>query len=392
MSDVLRFDFATGPISRVSLTPVGGWRIDARLTRVGVLAYKYADGSTKREYRPAEEVFHEDSLASARGAAVTMGHPPDLVTPTTFAELSKGHVGDDVRPDGSLVAASVHVNAAEALFGVAEGDSVELSMGYICKLDETPGVTPEGEPYDAIQRTIRYNHVALLPPGAGRAGRDCRLRLDSASAIRESMSKIRIDGDEYDVTHLTSAQSAVSRLEKKVTDCVDAVKAAEGRVLAEKKRADEAEKASSPEAIRKAASFRAGLIAQARATKLGSTYLADEAEAAATDDDSIIKAVVEQLAPGMPLEGLDHAGLMIALRMASAMSAKAAPAEKEEAGSDPIKAAGTPGAALDAAAATRGTGAPKDPEPAPDGHAAHARAYAKRADSWKLSLETRKAG
>lgn len=386
MGDVLRFDTIAGSASRVSITPVGGWRIDARLTRVGVLAYRYSDGTVKREYRPAEEVFHADSLATMRGAAVTIGHPPDLVTPETFAALNKGHVGDDVRPDGSLVAASVDVNAADALAGVADGDSIELSMGYICKTDETPGVTPEGEPYDAIQRSIRYNHVALLPPGAGRAGPDCRLRLDSASAIRDSMSKIRIDGDEYDATH-ASAQTAVQRLEKKVTDYVDAVKAAETKAAAADKARLDAVEAASPLAIRKAAAFRADLIARARATKLGPNYLADEDVQAATDDDSIIKEVIAQLVPGMPLDGLDHVGLMIALKMASAMKGGAKPDPEPKPDAAPL----APGAALDAAAATRGSGVPVLPEPPPDGHAAHAKMFAARADSWKTSL-ARKAG
>jgi uncharacterized protein len=55
-------------------------------------------------------------------------------------------------------------------------------MGYEVREDHTPG-TWNGQAYDLVQRDIRYNHVALLPPGSGRAGRECALRLDSTAAV-----------------------------------------------------------------------------------------------------------------------------------------------------------------------------------------------------------------
>ena len=378
----VRFDLATSvPVANITRTPIGGLRIDARPTRVGVLAYRYSDGSIKREYRPPSEVFRADSLASMRGAAVTIGHPPELVTPDTWRSVNVGSVGEDVREDGDLVAASVAVNDAAALAQIGTRDVIELSSGYTCDTDETPGVTPTGEAYDAIQKNIVYNHVALLPAGTGRAGADCRLRLDAASAIRESMLKIRIDGIEYDAGS-ASAQEALDRLVKRLSEKVSELDAA---VKVSSARADVAEKAADPVALRKAAAFRADLISRARATKLGPKYCADEDVMAATDDDSIIKAVIGQLAPEMDLSGLDHAGLMIALKLVSSMRAPAAPAD---ASADAIDAAGTPGAALDAASIVR-------PLPlavaAVDADTSHAAAHAMRADAWKISLVRKEA-
>ena len=37
----------------------------------------------------------------------------------------------------------------------------ELSLGYNLDLDETPGEW-EGQPYDAVQRNIVINHLALV--------------------------------------------------------------------------------------------------------------------------------------------------------------------------------------------------------------------------------------
>ena len=50
----------------------------------------------------------------------------------------------------------------------------ELSCGYNLRLDETPGVW-EGQPYDAIQRDIEINHLALVDKA--RAGEQARLNL-----------------------------------------------------------------------------------------------------------------------------------------------------------------------------------------------------------------------
>lgn len=330
-----RFD--TGTITKVTRTPVGGVRLDARPTKVGVFQYRTDTGEIRREYRPPEEVFHPESLASLKGAPVTIRHPTEegkrvLVTPENFNTYSKGHVIEEGRTDsdGVHVAAAADINASDAIAFVAAGN-VELSMGYTCDEDKTPGVTPEGEPYDLRQIGIRYNHFALLGPGEARGGSTCALRTDSAAGICQDM-KITIAGKEYDAG---SAEAAA------------AIKAVEERA----QRADAAEKEAAELKKAERLRFRMSLLAQARATKLGPRYLTDEAEAAATDDDTIIKAVIGQLAPNMDLSGLDHAGLMIALKMASSLSTPAEkPKDEPPAGAPPA----APGMALDDALSLRG--------------------------------------
>lgn len=161
-------------------TPSGGLRIPARVTRVGVLQYSDAEGNTWGELRPSEEVFAEDSLATLRMAPVTDLHPGALVTPETWRTLAKGHVADDVRRDGEYVAASVCVLDADEIELVRSRQRVEVSCGYECDVDETPGVH-EGIAYRAIQRNIRYNHLGLGPQGWGRAGSSVALRMDGAA-------------------------------------------------------------------------------------------------------------------------------------------------------------------------------------------------------------------
>jgi hypothetical protein len=164
--------------------PNGALRVDAFPTRAGVLEYSNADGKTWLEYRPPEEVFAADSLATLKAATVTDLHPEEMVTPANWAALAKGHMGDDARrADGDLVGCSVIVQDAAEVGMVERNERVELSCGYECDIDETPGTTPDGQRYDKIQRAIRYNHVALLPANEGRAGPQCALRLDARGAF-----------------------------------------------------------------------------------------------------------------------------------------------------------------------------------------------------------------
>jgi hypothetical protein len=183
-------------------TPQGGLRASANLTRTGVLVYRNPDGTTRREYRPADEVFKADSLRTLEDAPVTDLHPSVMVDASNHGTLSRGHARD-ARQDGKFVAAGVIVQDASLVALVEKGDRKEISCGYRCRVDMTPGISPEGEKYDAVQRDITYNHVALLPAGTGRAGREVALRLDAAyedsTSEREItiVKTIRIDGKDY---------------------------------------------------------------------------------------------------------------------------------------------------------------------------------------------------
>lgn len=183
-AQVMRFD--AGSIGKLKRTPTGGVRVPGRVTRSGVFPYKRADGTTVREYRPADEVFHADSLASLADCAVTVAHPASgSVTPETFRRDAVGYVSGGGSREERFVAADLVVQDGDAIARIDTGDLVELSCGYACRLDMTPGVTPDGERYDAVQRGITYNHVALLSRGGGRAGRDVALRLDGAAVELE---------------------------------------------------------------------------------------------------------------------------------------------------------------------------------------------------------------
>jgi hypothetical protein len=235
---VTRFNFA-GTTRGVRPTPQGGLCVEAAVARTGVLQYGDGSGRTWLEYRPESEVFAADSLASLRGAPVTDEHPAGLVTPETFTTVSRGHTADDVRRDGDFVVADLLVQDGELCRKVDAGERREVSCGYTCEVDPTPGVTPEGERYDAVQRNIRHNHVALLAPGEGRSGPEVSLRMDGAAVevrldaakeratvktIRLNGRTIRLDEGEDD----KKVQADVDVLQKKADEGGDALATAQG--------------------------------------------------------------------------------------------------------------------------------------------------------------------
>ncbi len=178
MERVLRIDYGT--VANVTETPQGGLRVDAAVTRVGVLRYRDTNGHEWSELRSPEEVFAADSIASLRSAPVTDGHPSGLVNTENYCALQKGHVSDSVRQDGDFVAAEMVVNDAATCARIRSGERKDVSAGYTCEVDPTPGVW-RGERFDKQQRSIRYNHAAILPAGTGRAGAEVSLRMDGAA-------------------------------------------------------------------------------------------------------------------------------------------------------------------------------------------------------------------
>lgn len=174
---VQRWDLSTGKIEKRSKTPSGGLAITGNLARVGVQRYRLPDGTVRREYRPPEEVFSPDSLASFHGAPLTEDHP-GRVDPANWKRHTVGHVAAPGERDGRFVRDTLHVQHGATIHKADTGELRELSCGYECRIDPTSGITPDGEPFDVIQRDIRVNHVALGPEGWGRAGRDVRMHLD----------------------------------------------------------------------------------------------------------------------------------------------------------------------------------------------------------------------
>lgn len=183
-----RFDSI--PLSDTYFTPEGYLIDNPILTRVGIFEYHNPDGTIRRELRLPEEVFAAESLASYKGKPVILTHEAGLVDVENVQQEHIGTVLSEGVQDGENVRAQIVIHDAESLSSGLR----ELSLGYTQTPEETPGIW-NGQRYDAIQRDIRINHLALVQKA--RAGEQARLNIDGEDTQEEkggnTMSK-RKDG------------------------------------------------------------------------------------------------------------------------------------------------------------------------------------------------------
>ena len=152
-------------------TQEGFLRAGATLTRAGPIEYLRSeiglpgDGMVTVN-RTLETISHPATLASLRGASITVGHPEDGVTPDNFRDVVSGAVAGEPRVAGNVILGDVLVGDREALQRLDAGID-ELSVGYDFTLAPN---------FDTIGPMI-VNHVAIVP--RGRAGKGVRI-MDSA--------------------------------------------------------------------------------------------------------------------------------------------------------------------------------------------------------------------
>ena len=167
---VQRFDSL--PLDATYFTDEGYLVDHPIVTSVGIFVYHNPDGSERRELRLPEEVFAEKSLASYKGKPIIVTHDAGYVDTDNVKEESIGTILSEGYRDGDDVRAEIIIHDTDSL---KKYKMRELSCGYNLRLDETPGVW-EGQPYDALQRDIEINHLALVDKA--RAGEQARLNID----------------------------------------------------------------------------------------------------------------------------------------------------------------------------------------------------------------------
>lgn len=193
-------------ITQRIITDEGFLRVPGRVARTGIQEYLASElGITDRApndiiriFRPEEEVFSDESLQSYLGADVTDDHPPTMVDVNSYKEYTVGTViraGERESGDGDFVDTELLIKDKSAISNVQAG-KVQLSAGYTAEYDMTPNVTPDGESYDGVQRSIKINHVAIV--SRARAGAMARLfdeegKLDmSRNVILDSNSVVEV--------------------------------------------------------------------------------------------------------------------------------------------------------------------------------------------------------
>lgn len=171
MTPVVRLD-SISITGKTFFTPEGYFRDSPVLTSIGIFEYTNPDGSIRRELRLPNEVFNPESLASYQGKPIIITHDAGLIDKSNVDQEQIGTILTNGYEDGDDVRADIVIHNTDAM---KNSHLRELSVGYNLDLEEKPG-TWNGQHYDAIQRNIRVNHLALVRKA--RAGDQARLNLD----------------------------------------------------------------------------------------------------------------------------------------------------------------------------------------------------------------------
>ncbi|HEI0612146.1 TPA: DUF2213 domain-containing protein [Escherichia coli] len=238
-------------------TDEGFLRVPGKAARIGIQEYLASELGLKdrapndiiRVYRPAEEVFNDESLQSYLGSDVTNNHPSVLVDASTYRNTSVGVVTSTGRQDGDFVTVDMIIKDKDAIKAVESG-KCELSAGYTAVYDDTPGTTPEGEPYDFRQTQIKINHVAIVD--RARAGANARI-FDEKTGGNMPVNITLDSGRVIDAADASNAQvvaDAFDRLQKRVNDAEAAQQTAQALCDAAQEKVVELTAKTSDEAIK----------------------------------------------------------------------------------------------------------------------------------------------
>lgn len=147
-------------------------------------------------YRPAEEVFKPESLASLENKAFVIYHPDELINSENDSQLRKGMVYN-VHRAGDTIVGDIQITDKDAIEKTKHIN--KLSLGYTMTLDKM-----EGEENSYIARDIKYNHLALVPKGRSKvaqindAADDKNLMEEYMSLFKRNVKTFDADEDKKD--------------------------------------------------------------------------------------------------------------------------------------------------------------------------------------------------
>lgn len=211
--------FDNVPLSGTRRTKDGYLVADVKVARTGIQLYKgievgRPDLGTVRVYRSPEEVFSKDAMRSYAYRPVTLDHPGGSVTSDNWKDLACGQTGSEVVRDGDHVQVPMVLMDAAAIRAV-EGGTRQLSMGYNAEIVFTDGVTPKGEPYDAIQTGLSMNHLAIVTNARGGSNLKIGDKIQEGKIeMAEATKTVLVDG--LQVVTTDSGAVAIEKLQSDV--------------------------------------------------------------------------------------------------------------------------------------------------------------------------------
>lgn len=326
-------------ISDRQMTTQGFLVVKARFARDGIQEYfaiEFGDLFPDRKpfdvirvYRPADEVFKQESMDTFKGAPVTVDHPFEDVTASNWEKYAAGHAGDTIAQEGNFLSTTLTITKAGAVNDVDRGKR-ELSAGYSADVEVQAGTTPDGETYDAVMTNIVGNHIAIVD--AARCGAECRagdratvFATDCATAKctcqksaeaqpkDQTMLKVVIDGITIETTE--AGKEAIDKLQGQLSDANTKISELQGAATAaEKTHADaiaakEAEITELKDAAPSAEDMDKRIEARAALMNDAKLVVGDDFDAKGKTDAEIRKAVVTKSLGDDAVKEMDDAAI-----------------------------------------------------------------------------------
>lgn len=216
------------PIQSVKKYDDNGWpEIKGNpISKVGVFPYSGAQighpdlnpEDIYMVYRPDTELSSEDTINSFKLLPFTdehamLGSEDDGLMPAEKKGIH-GIIGENVYFEDGYLKANLKIFSEEVNDLIKNGKK-ELSIGYRCIYDIQKGIY-DGQAYDAIQRQIRGNHIALVEEG--RSGPDVavldRLRFTFDSKDIEMPDMMKPQGKPEDLRKPEGSDNMQNELER----------------------------------------------------------------------------------------------------------------------------------------------------------------------------------
>jgi hypothetical protein len=209
---------------------------DNPLSKIGVFPYSGAQIHPDLEpdkiynvYRPEEELSHPDTIESFKLLPFTDEHAMLGAEGAGLMPAEQkgvhGVIGEDVYYADGYLKGNLKI-FSDKLSQLIDSGKKELSIGYRCLYDLTPGVYNNTH-YDAIQREIRGNHVALV--NEGRAGPDVAVldhfitTFDTKGLAMPETKMEEKEGEKKaeDVSGMSALMNRMDKMEKMVSDMAE---------------------------------------------------------------------------------------------------------------------------------------------------------------------------
>jgi hypothetical protein len=180
----------------------GFLRCTAGILKAGVMVYAKSEladssppehlGDTIRIYVSQDELENQDSVTSLEGAPASVNH----IWQSAGNVRSCGSIAGRPFIDGDHLVADILITDSDAVRRIMLSDNdaeklTEISSAGDWGIVWQEGVTEHGEPYDGYFTNIRFNHVALLPAGAGRAGASVRI-INTKEVAKMEFTRVKL--------------------------------------------------------------------------------------------------------------------------------------------------------------------------------------------------------